>query len=388
MTESVAVPRILMVDDEPNVLDGYRRALRGRFEVVTANSGAEGLVVLQQADEDGVPFPVVVSDMMMPTMNGSQFLGQVAVANPAAVQMLLSGQADLESTITAVNNGNLFRFLTKPCAAEDLERALGAALEQHRLARAERELLEETLSAAVGVLTELLALVSSQASARTERVRILVDQAAGRLGIEDWRLPLATMLSQIGCIAVPDDVMHRAKTGGELSAEETDIYLAHPQTARLLLERIPRLGDVARWIGEQPVQAPGAAPAVSSGPPAAECEPAELVLRAGLAFLGALDTAGTPAGALGELVATGQYPRALLDALRTAADGLAPQGVLREFTVAQIRTGLLLEADVETVTGMTLVRKGERLSEAAVMRLENFARTVGVKEPIMVMDGV
>src|SRR5690348_2261732 len=138
MTEASTPPVVLMVDDEPNILDGYRRALHGRFNVVSASSGAEGLTIAKQAFNQGTPFPVVVSDMMMPTMNGAEFLGRAREIDPEAIQLLLSGQADLESTISAVNNGKLFRFLTKPCAASDLELALTAALEQHRLIHAER----------------------------------------------------------------------------------------------------------------------------------------------------------------------------------------------------------------------------------------------------------
>jgi CheY-like chemotaxis protein len=391
MTELLTPPSVLMVDDEPNILDGYRRALHGRFTVVTAGSGADGLTLARQAVIRGTPFPVVVSDMMMPLMNGAEFLGRVRDVDPDAIQLLLSGQADLESTIAAVNDGKLFRFLTKPCAAPDLELALSAALEQHRLISAERELLERTLTGAVDVLTELLSMGSAEAFARTERVRTLVDGAATILGIEDWQLPLATMLSQIGCIAVPGDVLHRARTGGELTPEENDVYLKHPQTAYRLLVRIPRLETVARWVGDQPVRPPGTgkvnedwqAPAAGSTP-----ELTESLLRAGIAFLAVLDATGNPARTLEQMTQSGHYPAEVLDALDEAAGDLAPQGVRREITAGLVRPGMLLEADVETKTGMTLVRKGERITEALAMRLENFARTVGLVEPIVVLDGV
>jgi hypothetical protein len=240
-------------------------------------------------------------------------------------------------------------------------------------------------------LTELLSMGSAEAFARTERVRTLVDGAATILGIEDWQLPLATMLSQIGCIAVPGDVLHRARTGGELTPEENDVYLKHPQTAYQLLVRIPRLETVARWVGDQPVRPPGTgkveedwqAPAAGSTP-----ELTESLLRAGIAFLAVLDATGNPARTLEQMTQSGHYPAEVLDALDEAAGDLAPQGVRREITAGLVRPGMLLEADVETKTGMTLVRKGERITEALAMRLENFARTVGLVEPIVVLDGV
>jgi CheY-like chemotaxis protein len=380
-----------MVDDEPHILSGFRRALHGRFTVEVAGSGAEGLTIIQQAFNQGTPFPVVVSDMMMPGMNGAEFLGRARTIDAEAIQILLSGQADLESTIAAVNNGKLFRFLTKPCDTADLELTLDAAMEQHRLVHAERELLERTLTGAVDVLTELLSMSSPEAFTRTERVRTVVDGAAAILGVEDWQLPLASMLSQIGCIAVPGDALHRARTGGELTEEERAVYLSHPQTALRLLERIPRLEQVARWIGSQPVRPPGIAvvkddwQAPAAGPPASL---SETLLRAGLAFLAALDATGDNAKALAQLSQSGHYPPSVLDALDEAAVALAPQGTRREITVDQVRPGMLLEADVETKTGMILVRRGERVTEALAMRLENFSRTVGVTEPIVVLDGV
>ena len=75
-------------------------------------------------------------------------------------------------------------------------------------------------------------------------------------------------------------------------------------------------------------------------------------------------------------------------ALDEAAGALAAQGVRRELTVDHVRPGMLLEEDVQTKTGMILVRKGERVTEAVAMRLENFARTVGIQEPVIVLDGV
>jgi response regulator RpfG family c-di-GMP phosphodiesterase len=391
MAALMTPPEILMVDDEPNILDGYRRVLVGRFTVRMAGSGAEALVLSQEALDLGTPFAIVVSDMMMPGMNGAEFLGRARRIDPEAIQILLSGQADLDSTIAAVNHGKLFRFLTKPCVSADLEIALDAAMDQHHLVQAERELLERTLTGAISVLTELLAIASPEAFARTERVRILMDGAATILGVEDWRLPLAGMLSQIGCIAVPGDVLHRARTGGDLTAQEREVYLAHPQTARRLLERIPRLEEVARWIGDQPVRPPGVDPATydwqaPTGDSASD--DSETLLRAALSFLAALESAGTTGKTLAHLSRGGHYPAAMLEALGEAASALAPQGVRREITVDNVRPGMLLEADVETTSGMILVRRGERVTPALAMRLENFARTVGVTQPIVIMDGV
>src|SRR4051794_20735889 len=104
-------PRVLLVDDEVAVLDGLRRRLRTQFEIVTASSAAEATGVLEQSGN----FAVVVSDMQMPVMDGARFLAVVRSRWPEAVRLLLTGHADINSALSAVNESQIFRFLCKPC---------------------------------------------------------------------------------------------------------------------------------------------------------------------------------------------------------------------------------------------------------------------------------
>ncbi len=156
-------PRVLCVDDEPQVLAGLGQALRRRFDVTTAEGGLEGLRALTQAG----PFTVVVSDFRMPGMNGAEFLRRVRNVAPDTIRILLTGQASLEDTISAVNEGYIFRFLGKPCPTPDLIKALDAAVEQARLVTRDRELLESKLDAMSGHLlrTERLATLGTLAGA-------------------------------------------------------------------------------------------------------------------------------------------------------------------------------------------------------------------------------
>lgn len=118
--------KVLFVDDEPNVLEGVRRQLRKLVALDTATSAEEGMkAVLEKG-----PYAVVISDMRMPHMNGTKFLSQVREASPDTVRMILSGQADIDSTIAAINEAQIFRFLTKPCSGENLVSAVEAGLQQ------------------------------------------------------------------------------------------------------------------------------------------------------------------------------------------------------------------------------------------------------------------
>ena len=120
-----AKPPILCVDDEPAVLEGMRDNLRRTFRVTTAGSGAEGLELLTEQQ-----FAVVLSDMRMPEMDGAQFLTRARQIAPDTTRMLLTGYADIESAISAVNDGQVFRFLTKPCSQDRLVSSLAAGAGQ------------------------------------------------------------------------------------------------------------------------------------------------------------------------------------------------------------------------------------------------------------------
>lgn len=156
-------PRVLFVDDEPEVVESIAELIRHQYNVVTARGGHEALRVLASAG----PFVVVVSDFAMPGMNGAQFLARAKVAAPSTIRVLLTGQATLDGTIAAVNEGNIFRFLTKPCSPRDLFRVLDDAVEQARLVTADRELLEAKLETMSGHLlrAERLASLGTMAAA-------------------------------------------------------------------------------------------------------------------------------------------------------------------------------------------------------------------------------
>lgn len=132
--------KVLFVDDDPKVLAGIRRQLRKKVPLETVESGRAGL----EAICANGPFSVVVTDYCMPGMNGIEFLKRVRQAAPETVRMLLTGSADLDAAIQAVNQGNIYRFLTKPCSPEQLAEALDSGIKQYRHTRRERKFNQRT----------------------------------------------------------------------------------------------------------------------------------------------------------------------------------------------------------------------------------------------------
>jgi two-component system probable response regulator PhcQ len=131
--------KLLLVDDEPNLTSALVRSLdRNQFEIFTADSAQKGLMILAGNDID-----VVVSDERMPGMSGSEFLSEVRKKWPNTIRMILSGQADLEAAVRAINEGEVYRFLLKPCHPQELQLTILQGLQHKKLVAQSRRLLQE-----------------------------------------------------------------------------------------------------------------------------------------------------------------------------------------------------------------------------------------------------
>jgi response regulator RpfG family c-di-GMP phosphodiesterase len=239
---------ILLVDDEPSVLLGYERVLHGDFKTETAAGGAAALSAIRTRG----PYAVVLSDMRMPEMDGIQLLTKVKALAPDTIRIMLSGYADVKTVLSAVNEGNIFRFLTKPCSEEVLAGTLTAALAQYRTVVSERELLEKTLTRSLTVLTEVLSLTSPAAFSRAMRLRRYIAHVMTALSTPNrWKFEIAAVLSQLGCLTMVPETIDAVYAGKKLFAREQALYDTHPRIASDLLKSIPRMESVAWMIAHQ-----------------------------------------------------------------------------------------------------------------------------------------
>lgn len=180
--------KILLVDDDPLILEGYRRSLSREFLMETAQGGE---AALKLANETG-PYSVVISDMRMPGMDGIQLLSKIKALAPDTIRVMLTGNTEIETAINAINEGSIFRFLNKPRNKELMAKTLTAALVQYRLVTAEKQLLEQTLTGSIQVLTEVLSLVNPAAFGRAERARRYIRHVVTAMKLEtrgNTRLP-------------------------------------------------------------------------------------------------------------------------------------------------------------------------------------------------------
>lgn len=371
--------KILAVDDEQNLLDSLKRQLRKKFYIETALGPEEGLKIIT----DKGPFAVILSDLRMPVMDGIQFLSRASVIAPDSVRIMLTGNADLQNAIHAVNKGNIYRFLTKPCATETLVNVLGQGIEQYRLVTAEKELLEKTLKGSINVLIELLSLLNPEAFGRSARIKQYVGEIARHLGISNvWQVETAAMLSQIGCVILSEEAIKKLYQGWELAGEDAQLFDMHPMIASQLLGHIPRMEQVAEIIVYQEKHFDG------SGNPKdlrqGETIPlGSRILKVVLDF-DILESKGNRKDKVLEKLKhrSGWYDPVVLKSLEYIL-GVGAKYVVKNVTTGELKIGMILSEDVSTVKGQLIISRGQKVSPVLIKRLRNFGK-MGIKEPIRV----
>ncbi|NHC06460.1 HD domain-containing phosphohydrolase [Azonexus fungiphilus] len=288
MTDTGTAPSLLLVDDEPSILSALRRLFRPQgYRIFTAESGAAGLAILEQETID-----LVISDMRMPEMDGATFLKAVRQRWPRAMRILLTGYADITSTVSAINEGEIYRYIAKPwddtemltvvreaCERQRLEsenrrltaltqaqndelKTLNASLEQ-KVAERTTELrqalsfveqahgeLKKSFMTSVQVFAGLIELRSGpagkQLAGHGRRVAEHARAVARRLALSDGEaqnIMLAGLLHDIGKIGLPDDLL--GKPWNTLSGEQRALVMKHPAIGQNILIGIERFRDAA-----------------------------------------------------------------------------------------------------------------------------------------------
>lgn len=281
---------ILCVDDEPNVLKALKRLFRyANYNVYLAESGPAGLAILQQT-----PIDLIISDMRMPHMDGAEFLAQAAQLWPDTVRILLTGYADIDSTIAAVNNGKIYCYCSKPWEENELKILVNNALEQKQL-REQRQQLFEIVNRQNQQLKELNASLEEKVEKRTEQLKkslqrldqahdalkkqytdsvkvfaktiemrpgiksghaIYIAEKAKEIGVslgldatQLKDLIYASLLLQIGKMSLPDNLLTLAQMS--MSSQQKKRFLNHAQEGKNLLMGIEPLQNAAILISHQ-----------------------------------------------------------------------------------------------------------------------------------------
>jgi len=369
--------KVLCVDDEPNVLEGLSLTLRRRFELLTAQNGAQALDILKA--DPGIA--VIISDMRMPGMDGATFLSRAREILPDATRLLLTGHAELTSAISAVNEGRIFRFLTKPCSPPVLLESVESAAEQHRLITAERVLLESTLRGTIQTLTEVLSLTNPVAFGRATMLRQRVRDIATELKLANpWQVEIAAMLSGLGAITLPPDTLEKVVQAKPLSEAEQKMVDKVPAVTDQLLAHIPRLESVREIIQASAQPMPRILPE----------DPGKLFIARAAAILrlvvdcDMLEAQGNNRQmAIDTLRGRGKHLPEALEAWARLSGEKAGEDI-RELPISQLRPGMIFMDDVKMTGGTLLAARGYEVTRSFVARAHNF-RAGMIREPVRVL---
>lgn len=371
-------PRILCVDDEQHVLDGLSRVLRREYEVEVARGGGPALHRLREKPS----FAVVMSDMRMPGINGTIVLKAAREQMPDATRLLLTGQADVKDAIGAINEGQIFRYLTKPCRPADLEIALQQAVEQHDLRIAQRQLLEETLTGSMRGLVELLALANPVAFGRASRARQLIADLARLIGFRDaWQMEMAAMLSQVGVLTLDPDLARRLAEGQALTDEEELAVERMPGHALRVLGDIPRLDEVRSILSALEL----GFGTEGTGPTGEEIPLGARLLRAVLDFDRLTCRGLTPTVALEQLRGReGRYDLAVLADLGAIVKPDLVGEPFVEMPLREVREGMTFLADVRMPDGTLLIACRQLVTESLLDRIHSYWAGMDSLPPVRV----
>jgi len=367
---------IMVVDDQPANLKLLEDLLTQQGHAV--RSFPRGRLALDAAARN-LP-DLILLDINMPEMNGFEVCERLKADEKLAPipVLFLSALNETNDKLNAFRSGGV-DYITKPFQLEEVRARVETHLQLHRARQVERELLEKTLNGAVKALSDLAHLTSPTLTQRSGALRGIVVHMAAQLRLPDpWQYELAAILCLIGCITVPSDAFEHAYVGDKASAEELQMYRAHPDVAFRLLSQIPRLEDVAEMIRLQQVETSNWGKSAIGEQGSRMLKTAQELDRRtlrGIPFQTACDQLRA---------APAKYPSALLDSLK----GYSPLRVhfeVKRLPAPQLLPGMILETDVVTADGsLTVISKGTTLTVTLVERVQNFARTRGVREPIQV----
>ncbi len=413
---------VLCVDDEPNVLSALKRCLRlDGIRVLTADSGALALDLLAQEEVD-----LVISDMRMPGMDGAQLLELVHQRWPSTVRLLLTGHAEMDSAIAAINRGRIFRYLSKPWDDTELRAAVGQGLAMRALERESQRLAALTqaqnteLTAAKALLEQRVLERTASLSEAHEQLKgryltsikvfaNLIDLRGGRLAGHGRRVAetahklalgmgcsdadaqmifVAGMLHDIGLIGLPDALLD--KPVARYSGDELNQYVQHAVIGEQALMPLDDMRDVAALIRGHHERFDGQGfPDRLSG--------AAIPLGARiLAVADSFDTLqnGTLAGAK----VTAKEARTLMRGNRgtrfdpevldvflqqtdSASPAVASVGAAAAAGVpmssAQVESGMVLARDLISTTGVLMLAAGHVLTASLIERIQAFERREG-----------
>ena len=359
------LPKVLFVDDQDEVLEDIKVQVSDVCDPYGATTSEEGLEIFEKEG----PFTVVVSDQILPGVDGADFLAQVIRRDPHVSTMLLTGHANYADAMTAVNEGHVFRLLEKPYSPATLRDAIIAGERQRDLMVAERVLLHETLVGAVNALTETLATVKPRFFGRAQRVKRLAGEIARYLEFpHPWQVETAAVFSQMASITLPEEEAENVFLRKRLRPQIIALVDKFPQVIDHLLGHIPRLEEVREILdclfgNPLPYQKPGKE----------EVYQAFEILDAALEY-DYLEVEGHDSEVIIGTLKAGskKFNAEVIEAITQLQQKSKTRYVVNELPLDDLRVGMRLAEDLSLDTAMLVAPKGTDITKHFLQVLHNY----------------
>ncbi|MEN9893248.1 MAG: hypothetical protein RLY78_3543 [Pseudomonadota bacterium] len=422
--------RLLLVDDEPSVLNALRRLFRPQgYAIDIANSAAEGLTLLQEQ-----PVDLVISDMRMPGMDGATFLEQVRLLYPQTVRLLLTGYADIASTIAAINRGEIHRYITKPWDDQDLllvvrealrrrdlenentrllqltqqqnaelqdlnrtleQRVASRTAELHQInsmLEAAYEEMEANFTMAITVFSGLLEMRQGRIAGHARRVSDIAGRMATLLGLDSRTrqdVVLGALLHDIGKLGFGDEML--AKPVSDYTPAEMQRYQRHALDGEAALLSMDKLRGAAQIVRQHHERLDGRGfPDGLAGEQI--CIGARIVAAAS-------DFDGLESGTLSEKALSADQARRIVgEGVGTRYDAPTVQALFEalrqiekdasadvEVDVRALKPRMVLARDLQTPKGAILLPAGFKFDEAMIARVHDLGDRLGARLTVRVL---
>lgn len=373
-----------MVDDDGTILTVFTEQLKHLYDIKAAANPKEGLIALR----DEGPFAVVVADMQMPGIGGVEFLIRCLKHCPDSIRILITALEDVRAVAHAINRARISRLLLKPISSAHLDAELLMAVREHERLKAESEIVFAAISSGVKLLTSVLSMTRPAAHLLANQARVVVKRVALQMGIADtWAVELAALLSQTGCLSIPEEVTAKLERGGKMTPQDREIFATHPEIGYRLVKYMPRMEEIAEIIRYQGKRFDG------SGSPHNDVKGENIplgarILHAVFDYNILLANGFKREDTLGHLRdRQGRYDPKVINALEKATDPTS-RSVARELSVDELTCDMKLDQDITTTSGVHIASIGEPVTPELVSRLRDlvkaheFSGTITVDIPI------
>lgn len=360
---------ILFVDEDNSTLKELSSKGVAGCEFQFAKSYPEALKALKGKKE----IALLISELNLNGEDGIDFFCSAKKHRPSTVCMALTSAKEFEDVLKALNKARIFKYVPKPCPPKKLLKIIREGLDRHEEKRRERLAMRSALMGSVKALVDILDLVNPEAMGFERRIKKHVLATGKALKVKSpWRLELAVMLSHIGCVALPPEIIAKMDKGKKLTPEEKQIFGMHPSIAHSLLENINQMSTVANIIRHQHDRIN-------------DDQPLEARIIKVALDMDRMRRKGAPAEKILEVMQTKKdvYDPKVVKAMLKLETSSAAESC-RELSVADLEEGMVLAEDMVNNEGTKLMLRGQAISKASLTRLKAFHVSLGVIEPIEV----